>query len=78
MKETVLKYINILVVTKTKLDEVFLESHFLRDVFSKPYRLDRNKNASDVMSFIRDTVLEKRILPNVLILENANDYLWII
>ena len=73
-----LKYINILVVTKTKLDEVFLESHFLIDVFSKPYRLDRNKNASDVMSFICDTVLEKRILPNVLILENANDYLWII
>ena len=41
LKETVLE---ILVVTETKLDETFLESLFLMDGFSKPYRLDRNKN----------------------------------
>ena len=44
LKETVQKYIYILVVTETKLDETFLESLFLMDGFSKPYRLDRNKN----------------------------------
>ena len=86
LKETVLKYIDILVVTETKLDETFLESLFLMDVFPKPYRLDRNKNEGGAMIFIRDTIsrkiLEKHILPNdvefykilLLILQNANGY----
>ena len=39
-----LKYIDILVVTEAKPDETFLESLFLMDGFSNPYRLDRNKN----------------------------------
>ena len=44
LKETVLKYIDIIVVTETKLDETFLDSLFLTDGFSKPYRFNRNKN----------------------------------
>ena len=64
-----LKYIDILVVTETKLDETFLESLFLMDGFSKPYRLDRNKNGGGIMIFIRDTIsskiLEKHVSPNV-------------
>ena len=67
-KETVLKYIDILVVTETKLDETFLESLLLMDGFSKPYRLGRNKNAGGVVIFIHDTIsskiLEKHIFPN--------------
>ena len=62
------KYIDILVVTETKLDETFLESLFLMDGFSKPYRLDRNKNGGGIMIFIRDTIsskiLEKHVFPN--------------
>ena len=54
---------DILVVTET-----FLESLILMDGFSKPYRLDRNKNGGRVMIFIRDTIsskiLEKHIFPN--------------
>ena len=46
-KETVLKYIDILVVTETKLDETFLESLFLMDGFSNPYTLDCNKNVGE-------------------------------
>ena len=46
----------------------FLESLFLIDGFSKPHRLDRNKNRGGVMIFIRDTIssklLEKHIFPN--------------
>ena len=34
LKEAVPKYIDILVVTETKLDETFLESPFLMDSFS--------------------------------------------
>ena len=43
LKETVLKYVDILAITETKLDETFLESLFLMDGFSKPYRLDRTE-----------------------------------
>ena len=36
--------------------------------FSKPYKLDRNKNEGGVMNFIRNTIsikiLEKHIFPN--------------
>ena len=56
LKETVLKYIEIYVATKTKLDETFLESLLLMDGFSKPYRFDRNKDGGRIMIFIRDTI----------------------
>ena len=68
LKETALEYIDILVVTETKLDEAFLELLFLMDGFSKPYRLDRKKDGGGVTIFIRDTIsskiLEKHIFPN--------------
>ena len=68
LKETVLKYIDILLVTDTKLDETFLESLFLINGFSKPCRLGRNKNGGGIMIFIRNTIssriLEKHIIPN--------------
>ena len=43
LKETVLKYVDILAIAETKLGETFLESLFLMDGFSKPYRLDRTE-----------------------------------
>ena len=68
LKETVLKYIDILVVTETRLDETFLESLFLMDGFSRPYRLDRNKNGGGIIIFICNPILskilEKKIFPN--------------
>ena len=56
LKGTMLKYKEIYVVTKTKLDETFLESLLLMDGFSKPYRFDRNKDGGRIMIFIRDTI----------------------
>ena len=68
LKDTVLKYIDILILTETKLDETFLTSQFLMDDFSKPYRFDRNKYGGGVMINIRDTIpskiLEKHSCPN--------------
>ena len=49
-----MKYIEILILTETKLDETFLTSQFLMDGFSKPYRFDRNKYGGGVMIYIRD------------------------
>ena len=48
LKDTVLKYTDILILTETKLDETFLISQFLMDAFSKPYRFDRNKQRGGV------------------------------
>ena len=68
LKNTVLKYIDILISTETKLDETFLISQFLMDGFSKPYRFDRNKHGGGIMVYIRDTIpskiLEKHSCPN--------------
>ena len=51
LKDTVLKYTDILVLTETKLGETFLISQFLMDGFSKPYKFDRNKHGGGVMDF---------------------------
>ena len=71
LKETMLKYIDIVVVTETKLDETFL-----MDGFSKPYRLDRNKNGGGVKIFIRETIsskiLEKHIFPRMFYLTGSS------
>ena len=58
LKGTVLKYKDILVVTETKLVETFLESLFLMNSFSKPYRLDKNKNGSGTIIFMPNTIFE--------------------
>ena len=67
LKDTVLKYTDILILAETKL-ETFLTSQFLMDGFSKPYRFDRNKYGGGVMIYIRNTIrskiLEKHSCPN--------------
>ena len=55
LKGSVLKYIDILIFTETKLIETFVISQFLIDGFSKPYRFDRNKHEGGVMVYIWDT-----------------------
>ena len=68
LKDTVLKYIDILILTETKLHKTFLTSQFLMDGFSKLYRFDRNKYGGIVMVYIWDTIpskiLEKYSCPN--------------
>ena len=48
LKDTVLKCINVFILTETKFDETFLMSQFLKDSFSKPNRFDSNKNGGEV------------------------------
>ena len=86
LNKTVLKYIDILVVTETKLDETFLKSLFLMDGFSKPYRLYKNNNGGRIMIFIRDTtsskLLEKHIFLNhvksILVKRNFRKCKWLL
>ena len=59
LKDTVLKYTDILILTETKLDDTFLTSQFLMDGLSRPYRFYRNKYGGGVMIYIRDTIPSK-------------------
>ena len=47
-----LKYVGVLVIAETKLDDIFLTSQFLVTGFSVPYRLDRNRNGDGILIFI--------------------------
>ena len=48
LKETVLKYVDVLVLTETKVDDSFPNVQFLVDGFSEPYRYDRNRNGGGI------------------------------
>ena len=68
LREIVLKYVDFLVNTETKLVDTFLTSQFLVTGFSVSYRLDRNRNGGGIMIFILDDipsrVLTKHVFPD--------------
>ena len=43
MKDIVIKHVDILVLTETKLDDTFPIAQFLVNGFSEPCRLERNR-----------------------------------
>ena len=67
VKEVILKNVDILVITETKLDDTFPLGQFSVDGFTMPYRLDRNRNGGDVIIYVREDmpskILEKHKLP---------------
>ena len=44
--------IDILVITETKADSVFLLNQFVTQGYAKPYRLDRNRNGGGVFVYV--------------------------
>ena len=66
LKEIVLKYIDILVITETKLDDTFPNAQFLVPGFSKPFRLDRNRKGGGVMIYVRENIPSKLLTKHVL------------
>ena len=48
LKGIVMQYIDILVLTETKLYDTFPVAHFLVNGFSGPYKLDKNRNGRKV------------------------------
>ena len=56
LREIVIKYVNIFIITESKLDDTFLTSQFLVTGFSVPYRLDLNRKEDRIMIFIRDSI----------------------
>ena len=65
LKETVLKYVDVLVLTESKLDDSFTKVQFLVDGFSEPYRYDRNRNGGGIMIYIRDNIPSKLFRKNI-------------
>ena len=59
LKELVLKHVDILVLTETKLDNSFPNSQFSIDGFSEPFRIDRNRSGSRIMIYIRGIIPSK-------------------
>ena len=68
MKELVLKHVDILVHSETKLNDSFLNSQFSVDGFSERFRIDRNRSGGGVMIYVRNDIqsklLAKRIFTN--------------
>ena len=53
--------IDILIITETKLDDSFPTAQFTISGYSKPYRLDRNRNGGGVIIYIRGDIPSKQI-----------------
>ena len=54
LKELILRHVDILVLTETKLDNSFQNSQFSVDGFSEPFRIGRNRSGVEVMIYGRD------------------------
>ena len=67
LKELVLKHVDILVLTETKLDDSFPNSQFSIDGFSEPFRIDRNRSGSRIMIYIRGIILSKLLTKHFLL-----------
>ena len=53
--------INILMISKTKLDSSFSNGQFQIYGYSEPYRFDRNENGNGILVFIRENIPVKLI-----------------
>ena len=60
--------VDILTITESKLDSSFTATQFLIDGYSKPFRLDRNRNGVGVLVYVREDTacseLKSDKLPN--------------
>ena len=68
LKALVTGILDILIITEAVLDNTFPVSQFHIDGYSKPYRLDRNRNGGGVTIYVREdipiTMLTKHNFPD--------------
>ena len=62
LKAIIQCHVDILVIVETKLDITFPTSQFLLDGFSKPYRLDRNRNGGGILIYVREDIPSNLLL----------------
>ena len=54
---SVAQYVDILMLSETKLDSTFPSIQFLINGFSVPHRLDQNSKGSIILLYIRDKII---------------------
>ena len=59
LKETVTSYVDILLITESKLDNSFPTPQFQLNGFSSPYRLDRNVHGGGILLYVREDIPSK-------------------
>ena len=53
---SVAQYVDILMLSETKLDSTFLSIQFLINGFSVPHRLDQNGKGGSILLYVRDKI----------------------
>ena len=56
---TIADFVDILVITESKLDQSFPESQFFINRFSKPFRKDRNRHGGRLLMYIKEDIPQK-------------------
>ena len=69
-------YIDILLITETKLDISFPEAQFHINGYSSPYRLDRNANGGGLLLYVREDIPTK-LLKNTIFKGNDIEAMFI-
>ena len=69
MSSHITKYVDILLLSETKLDDSFPTAQFSLNGFCKPYRLDRSSNGGGILLYVRDDI-PSRLLTDYKIKDN--------
>ena len=56
LTNSVSEYIDILMISETKLDDTFPHALYHLKDFSNPYRLDRNPHGGGILDYVRDNI----------------------
>ena len=82
---TIADFVDILVITESKLDQSFPESQFFINRFSKPFRKDRNRHGGGFLMYIKEDIPQKELsfnLPSgigiIIIGLNINKIKWLV
>ena len=54
---SIAQYVDILILSESKLDSAFPSSQFLINDFSVPHRLDRNSKGGSILLYVRDKII---------------------
>ena len=57
LSRSVAQYVDILMLSETKLDSTFPSIQFLINGFSVPHRLDRNSKGGGILLYVRDKII---------------------
>ena len=62
---TIADFVDILVITESKLDQSFPDSQFFINRFSKLFRKDRNRHGGRLLMYIKEDIPQKELSFNL-------------